>query len=109
MDIDGINTLIEAYTGHLAVIFLAGLFWGTLKELTHNTVKGILLILNPNFNKYDHVEIDDDPAVIVHIGLTNTEFKLKTGPEEQSKVRVVANCRLSHIKLTRVLKNGKIT
>lgn len=73
-----------------------------IKDLATSLVKGIYFKYDNTFNEGDRVIIDDENAVITHIGFLTTRFAI---PKTDGKMvwRYVANQQLFELKIEKVV------
>lgn len=88
-----------------SLVGLVIMLW--LKDLAAKIAKGLSFRLNKAFNEGDKVILDNEPAVIVKIGLSQTVFAIyktkDTTNEIETHWRYVPNERIPWIKLEKVI------
>jgi len=78
-----------------------------LKDLATKIAKGLSFRLNKAFNEGDKVILDNEPAIIVKIGFSQTVFAIYKSKKNTNEIetywRYVANERISWVKLEKVI------
>jgi hypothetical protein len=108
-DFSDITTMSAALTA-LIMPYCVGLFilvitlW--IKDFSTKLAKGFMFRISSTFKEGDKVILDDERALIVKIGLTQTVFGIKKGnygDEGEYCWRYVPNERIPFLKLEKVI------
>ena len=97
-----ITELFLPYLGMVCIVIIAFM----IKDYATKMRKGIAFSLNSQFKEGDHVLLDDERALIVKIGLTQTVFGIqKTHGEFDGDYiwRYVPNERIDFLKLEKIV------
>lgn len=95
---DWFNAEISPYIGMLIGLVIS--LWAKDFAVSYST--GLAFKYNPQFNEGDHVLIDDEPALIVKIGVRYTVFSVVKADGTQIW-RYVKNDRITLLKLEKVI------
>lgn len=97
-----LTELIMPYIGMVIIVVLGFMF----KDFVTKLSKGIAFQMNKQFQEGDHVLLDDERALIVKIGMTQTVFGVtKVGGELDGDYiwRYVPNERIEFLKLEKII------
>ena len=97
-----ITELLLPYIGMVMIVIIGFM----IKDFATKLSKGIASSMNKQFNEGDHVLLDDERALIVKIGLTQTVFGIqKTHGEFDGDYiwRYVPNERIDYLKLEKIV------
>ena len=97
-----LTELIMPYIGMVIIVVLGFMF----KDFVTKLSKGIAFQMNKQFQEGDHVLLDDERALIVKIGMTQTVFGVtKIGGELDGDYiwRYVPNERIEFLKLEKII------
>ena len=97
-----LTELIMPYIGMVIIVVIGFMF----KDFTTKLSKGIVFQMNKQFQEGDHVLLDDERALIVKIGMTQTVFGVtKTEGELNGDYvwRYVPNERIDFLKLEKII------
>ena len=84
----------------LMVLFsLIVIVW--VKNVVESVVRGLLFQFDKSFNEGDHVILDNEPATIIKIGLSNTVFGVYS--DRGYTWRYVPNEMIARLKLEKVI------
>ena len=97
-----LSELIGPFLGMIAILIAAFIF----KDFIMKFGKGIAFSMNSQFREGDHVLLDDEAALIVKIGMTQTVFGINKASGDYIW-RYVPNERISYLKLEKVVFNHK--
>jgi hypothetical protein len=97
-----LTELIMPYIGMVIIVVMGFMF----KDFATKLSKGIVFQMNKQFQEGDHVLLDDERALIVKIGMTQTVFGVtKIGGELDGDYiwRYVPNERIEFLKLEKII------
>ena len=97
-----ITELLLPYIGMVMIVIIGFM----IKDYATKLSKGIAFSMNSQFQEGDHVLLDDERALIVKIGLTQTVFGIqKTHGEFDGDYiwRYVPNERIDYLKLEKIV------
>ena len=97
-----ITELLLPYIGMVMIVIIGFM----IKDFATKLSKGIAFSMNKQFQEGDHVLLDDERALIVKIGLTQTVFGIqKTRGEFDGDYiwRYVPNERIDYLKLEKIV------
>ena len=97
-----LTELIMPYIGMVIIVVMGFMF----KDFVTKLSKGIAFQMNKQFQEGDHVLLDDERALIVKIGMTQTVFGVtKVGGELDGDYiwRYVPNERIEFLKLEKII------
>ena len=97
-----ITELLLPYIGMVMIVIIGFM----IKDFATKLSKGIAFSMNKQFQEGDHVLLDDERALIVKIGLTQTVFGIqKTHGEFDGDYiwRYVPNERIDYLKLEKIV------
>ena len=97
-----ITELLLPYIGMVMIVIIGFM----IKDFATKMSKGIAFSMNKQFQEGDHVLLDDERALIVKIGLTQTVFGIqKTHGEFDGDYiwRYVPNERIDYLKLEKIV------
>ena len=97
-----ITELLLPYIGMVMIVIIGFM----IKDFATKLSKGIAFSMNSQFQEGDHVLLDDERALIVKIGLTQTVFGIqKTHGEFDGDYiwRYVPNERIDYLKLEKIV------
>ena len=97
-----ITELLLPYIGMVMIVIIGFM----IKDFATKLSKGIAFSMNKQFQEGDHVLLDDELALIVKIGLTQTVFGIqKTHGEFDGDYiwRYVPNERIDYLKLEKIV------
>ena len=97
-----ITEFLLPYIGMVMIVIIGFM----IKDFATKLSKGIAFSMNKQFKEGDHVLLDDDRALIVKIGLTQTVFGIqKTHGEFDGDYiwRYVPNERIDYLKLEKIV------
>ena len=97
-----ITEFLLPYIGMVMIVIIGFM----VKDYASKLSKGIAFSLNKQFKEGDHVLLDDERALIVKIGLTQTVFGIqKTHGEFDGDYiwRYVPNERINYLKLEKIV------
>jgi len=97
-----LTELIMPYIGMVIIVVMGFMF----KDFVTKLSKGIAFQMNKQFQEGDHVLLDDERALIVKIGMTQTVFGVtKIGGELDGDYiwRYVPNERIEFLKLEKII------
>ena len=100
-----IEQLLMPFISALLIIVIT--FW--FKDLGLKIAKGLAFRMNRTFREGDHVFLDDEEAIIVSIGLTQSVFGIKRKGINNREVyiwRYVPNDRIPFLKLEKMIFNN---
>ena len=97
-----ISELIGPFLGMILILIAAFMF----KDFVMQFGKGIAFSMNSQFKEGDHVLLDDEAALIVKIGMSQTVFGINKASGDYIW-RYVPNERISYLKLEKVVFNHK--
>jgi hypothetical protein len=75
-----------------------------IKDFMKNFLKGIAFRMNPLFKEGDLVLVDDEPAIVVRIGIRNTTFGVEKATGESTWMSV-DNARIPYLKIEKVVRS----
>jgi len=96
------SELIGPFLGMILILIASFMF----KDFIMKFGKGIAFSMNSQFREGDHVLLDNEAALIVKIGMTQTVFGINKASGDYIW-RYVPNERISHLKLEKVVFNHK--
>ena len=76
-----------------------------IKDFMTNFLKGIAFRMNPLFKEGDLVLVDDEPTLVVKIGIRNTTFGVEKTTGESTWMSV-DNARIPYLKIEKVVRNS---
>jgi len=91
--------LLAPYTSMLMGLILSLM----IKDFVTSFVKGLAFRLNPLFSEGDAVIVDNEPAIVIKIGLRNTIFSIEKKNGSYTWLSV-ANERISYLKIEKVIR-----